>query len=205
MRRTVCAALVVAAILGTGIPSASATYQLRVLNVGIYPATDEGGNVVGCYLGGIDRVWLGRVVQWTNHDQVARTVTQRDRFWEFGLDAGSSIQLTMHSAGNFHENCDHGWNDWGIKVAVRVPLHPDSRSFTVRWAGTASPSDWTYDVRYRIGSYGNWTTWTIWQTATSERWATFTGAHGKTYQFQGRTIGPGGTSGWGWKRNTSVP
>jgi hypothetical protein len=209
MRRVVALLSVVAAILGTGIPSARA---VETYKVGIHPlyACCDGEHVIGCYISPTVKVPLGDVVEWKNPGG-ARTVIQREGFWEFTLggDAGgNSTQLTMRSAGTFREKCDQGSYDGpydqAIRVPVRAPGYPDSTSFTVRWAGTGSPSNLTYDVRYRLGTWGNFTIWTSWQSATSQRWATFNGVHGKTYQFEARSIGAGGTTAWSVQRNVSV-
>jgi hypothetical protein len=187
MRRPVALLSVVAAILGTGIPSAHATPP-PPKHFAVAPIP----YVAGCTITPNATVVIGQEVVWTSYSDVTRTVTQREGFWDFDIGAHTKLHLRMHSAGTFREKCDQGPYKHVIKVPVRAPAKTNSSSFTVRWARSASPSGVRYSVRYFVGYTG----FQIWKSGTGLRSATFHGAHGKTYYFEGRSIRSGKKTDW---------
>jgi plastocyanin len=124
-------------------------------------------------------------------------VRQDFKLFFSGATTTATINYSVSaSAGTYHYYCDlHGSPTGGMDGVVKVrPVfgaNPTGAPFTVTWALPGTTTGNQFDVRYRVGTAGNWI---LWKNNVAARSAVF-GQNGmpvqvmpgRTYQFQARS------------------
>jgi plastocyanin len=127
-------------------------------------------------------------------------VRQDNKLFNSGPLTSGPIDFSIRaSAGTYHYYCTlHGSANPGgtgmdgvVKVRPTFNVNPTGLPFTVSWALTATGTGNRFDVRFRRGTSGAWTTW---KNDAPGRSAVFGQGgqpvqvqSGRTYQFQARS------------------
>lgn len=146
-------------------------------------------------------VTLGKSVRWTFAGPGNNTATDASGMGLFdsGLQpAGSTYEFSFFGVGTFKYACSVHSTVTG-KIRVPLQVSPSSGTavtqFTLRWASSAPPAGYTFQIQRKIPGSTSWTTWLSNRADTS---ATFTlQSGGGTYSFRARLRKSNGTmSGW---------
>ncbi len=110
---------------------------------------------------------------------------------------GASFAYTFVAAGSYPYTCTIHMNEMNGRVNVPVRVSPATgelaRSFTVRWATSAAPAGFVYDVQRKRNDGA----WSAWSSGTTDPKASFEPPRKGTYRFRARLRREsGGASDW---------